>query len=543
MKRFNIILGISLGLIIAVTGAWAGGKGEKVEEKERLVFAVPVLVESNRTWTMLRNAHMQHYPYMETLLYNDPITAEPIPWLAERWEVNVDGTEWRFFLRKGVQFHFGFGEFTARDVVHSFEMITQEESISAIKLDAWDHATVEVVNDYEVVFRFDRPAMRSIGEKWFSLSIGDFLIYSKAQFDKEGLAGIDRKPAGTGPYQYFERVMAQSLAYEVFDDHWSGKTPDFKELEFRWVPEGSTRLAMLLAGEAHIVAIGRDLVDEALEAGKKVIAAQTMGQQSIVFIGGMYFRDEDRNYPERNLTQPWQADKRIRQALNMAIDRDELIEVVYKGRSERTVHFGFHPTHEGWNPEWEARFDDMYGYNPEKARALIKEAGYRPEDIKPKIFSASTPGSPELPLVTEALQLYFKDIGVEAEIIEQDMATGISRFVEYAAADYFLPLRNSPIRPTQTFIMTFLSSEGGFPAYRHDFIDEKFPNYAESLDLEARDEMAREIGNFLYDEFVWFPIATNRYEVVVDPEVVSSWVFPGTSSSQTTHVEDIKAVK
>ncbi|WP_256390212.1 ABC transporter substrate-binding protein, partial [Vibrio parahaemolyticus] len=81
----------------------------------------------------------------------------------------------------------------------------------------------------------------------------------KAQWDKEGLEGFEKRPAGTGSYRYMARKVAQSIAFERVENHWRGERPDFPELEIRFVPEDTTRLATLLNGEAHIVDLPREL--------------------------------------------------------------------------------------------------------------------------------------------------------------------------------------------------------------------------------------------------------------------------------------------
>ncbi|MBI3329058.1 MAG: hypothetical protein HYZ81_20430, partial [Nitrospinae bacterium] len=86
---------------------------------QRLIFASAGFDESNRFWTIARPDHLQYDPFLETLLDVDPKTGDYIPRLAEKWQHSPDFKEWTFWLRKGVPFHFGYGEFTAKDVVHS----------------------------------------------------------------------------------------------------------------------------------------------------------------------------------------------------------------------------------------------------------------------------------------------------------------------------------------------------------------------------------------------------------------------------------------
>ena len=95
---------------------------------QRLVFASAGVDETNRFWTISRPNQLQNDPFLETLLDLDPKTGEFIPRLAEQWESSSDMKEWTLFLRKGVPFHFGYGEFTARDVVHSHALMLREEA-------------------------------------------------------------------------------------------------------------------------------------------------------------------------------------------------------------------------------------------------------------------------------------------------------------------------------------------------------------------------------------------------------------------------------
>src|SRR5438132_9775054 len=108
---------------------------------------------------------------------------------------------------------------------------------------------IKVISDYQVVFRMKQP---STTMPYAASRPGDLRIVSKAQWDKEGLAGFEKRPAGTGSYRYLERKMGQSIAFERVDNHWSGQRSAFQELEIRRSPEDATRLAALLSGEAHI---------------------------------------------------------------------------------------------------------------------------------------------------------------------------------------------------------------------------------------------------------------------------------------------------
>ena len=95
---------------------------------QRVIFASAGFDETNRFWVVSRPNQLQNDPYLETLLDLDPTTGAFIPRLAEKWEANPNMTEWTLLLRKGVPFHFGYGELTARDVVHSHALVLREEA-------------------------------------------------------------------------------------------------------------------------------------------------------------------------------------------------------------------------------------------------------------------------------------------------------------------------------------------------------------------------------------------------------------------------------
>src|SRR5262249_56896953 len=104
------------------------------------------------------------------------------------------------------------------------------------------------VNDHQVVFRMKKPATTM---DYAVSRAGDFRIVSKAQWDKEGLEGFDKRPAGTGSYRYVGRQQGISITFERVDNHWHDK-PAFKQLEVRILREEPTRPDMLLSRQDNI---------------------------------------------------------------------------------------------------------------------------------------------------------------------------------------------------------------------------------------------------------------------------------------------------
>ena len=201
----------------------------------------PPLTENNYIWTAAWPILLQHEPYGESLLENHPVTSEPRPMLAKSWEMSNGFRNWKFELEEGVQWQFGWGEFTSADVAHTHALLVQEEAAGNFK-GLWVDGTPNIIDDHTIEFVFDPPMVD--GLRLFSRLAGDMVIQSKAQWDAGGgvPSAYDDMPAGTGSYQYGGRKLGESIWYEKIEgEHWNGENPDFQELEWVWAAEQFTR--------------------------------------------------------------------------------------------------------------------------------------------------------------------------------------------------------------------------------------------------------------------------------------------------------------
>src|SRR6266702_3401075 len=408
----SLVVSLLLVLLMGLTAMPAEAQPGEAKV-QRVIFASAGVDETNRFWVISRPNQLQNDPYLETLLDLDAKTGAFIPRLAEKWEASPDMKEWTLFLRKGVPFHFGFGEFTARDVVHTHSLMGRPEATSTFSGFWRAVEEIKVVNDYQVVFRMKTPAATM---PYAASRSGDLRIVSKAQWDKEGLEGFEKRPAGTGSYQYVTRQVGQFIRFEQVENHWAGERPAFPELEIRFVPEDTTRLATLLNGEAHIVDLPRELQPEALNRGMKILSSKLATDWETIYFGGQYYMSGD---PKFKADLPW-ADRRVRQAMNMAVDRKELRDTIFRGKGSPMYVSGFEASLEGWNPAWAERFDSLYGYNPVRAKELLKEAGYPPGTIHVRLLSYTSPDEAEHPQVVEALAIYFDAVGIKSTIESYD---------------------------------------------------------------------------------------------------------------------------
>ena len=354
----------------------------------RLVVAVSIEREGNDP-TLISSTvnHAQLMPAMETLTWANTEGGYD-PMLAEEWTQSPDSRSFTWKLRQGVPFHQGYGEFSAKDLVHTLERVAREESQEARGAQVRDLILpdMEVVSEYEVNYNLPEPFTDLIQR---SSTWATWLIQSKTLYDQEGEDGIQNNLIGTGPYQLLERSPGEGVVFErVPYDHWRIK-PDFPELELRFIEEPAVRLSAILTDEVHIGKLPLDLERTAIDNGMDVLPSTLPAFYVFQFLGGQFYHPDvvqppigvrqgehpDLPYSDvyHDVTElPW-ADVRVRRALNQAINREAINNNLLFGLGEPNYLHWFHETLSGYNPAWEDSFDEMYGYDPDKARALIAE--------------------------------------------------------------------------------------------------------------------------------------------------------------------------
>jgi peptide/nickel transport system substrate-binding protein len=322
------------------------------------------------------------------------------------------------------------------------------------------------------------------------------------------------------------------------ENHWSGIRPAFKELEMRIAPEESTRLAMLLNGEAHIVDLARELQGDAEKRGMQILAASLAAEWVSIYFGGQYHIPGD---PKFKADVPWN-DRRVRQAMNMAINRQEVQAHLFRNKGEPMYVSGLAPFLEGYNPAWAQRFDQLYGYNPTRAKELLKEAGYPPGTLPVKIWSFTQLAKPEIAQLAEAVATYWQAVGINATIENIDVVLLASRNRAKDTACCLWPNMIS-LRPTEEMIRIAHTNSALAHLFESAFLEQKYAELTKTLDPQARERLAREITDYLFDEFTSIPLLTVFHEVAVNPKVVAGWTWPGQGAGRTTHFHLIKAVQ
>ena len=463
--------------------------------------------------------------------------------LAESWEVSPDLLTWTFRLREGVQWHKGFGEFTAQDVLNSdiHHQLPGTVSSRAPVFKKWvEEGRIVVVDDYTITYNLDFPRIDLTA---WGLNDGLYGAYlSKAHWDAEGQDGIRDNPIGTGPYQYVERVLGSHVLYErVPYEHWRS-TPDFPELMLAIVPEHATRLAMLLAEEAHIAMVPRDLQTTALANGMRVIEASIPTVPVYTMFGGNFLDHPTGQRKETKPDLPWSdvfhpvtevpwVHKKVRQALNMAVNREELQRTLFHGQGDLMPVAFYHSSLPGWNQEWMDNFQEDYGYNPDRARELLAEVEAeigQPLDWSKMRFALTIRAElPELIDTGEAIQNYWRDIGAEVKIEVLEFATFREHLLDNSLGGVAWTDATVRFLDPRIVEVIYYSKYTCCNFFERDFIDENYEILRAEPDLAKRDQLLRKIGNFLHDEYATLPLFWFSAAFTVNPEVVADYASPG----------------
>jgi ABC-type transport system substrate-binding protein len=473
----------------------------------------------------------QYAPVYEALVEEDP-WHQFVPMLATDWHMSPDGTTWTFNLRRGVQWHFGWGAFTAKDVVHTLQRHVRGESTSGqISLMQALLEHVEVVHDYQLIFRLPQPRT----DLHLQLSTrGLNMILCKAAFDAEGQEGLNRTMVGTGPYQFKERVRGQHLLLErVPYTHWR-VTPDFPELQFLLVPEPATRLAMLLRGEAHLAIVPFETQPHATAKGLKVLKATVPTMPVYAMFGGNYLPSK----PHYDPTIPW-TNRQVREALNRAVDRQAIHNTLLGGRGDPMAVTFWHATLPGWNPQWLQQYDAHYGYDPQRAKALLAAAGY-PNGFKATYILTPRPELPELTQVGEVIANYWREIGVDVRLEEREFAWWQTKFRHEHL--HGLAWTGATWRQeAYEMVHTIYYSKGPAHFFESAVIDQQYDRYIATADPQEQEELLREIGNHLFAEYATVPLFWLSTEFVVNPQVVADYSTSGIFPPR--HLEYLKATR
>ena len=484
----------------------------------------------------------------ESLIGSDPLTGEHIPQLAESWAMEPDGTSVRFQLRKGVRFHGDNGEFSAKDILATMGQHTREDSQHTHR-SQYRALELVVVNDHEIIYQNPNanPEILNNTSAWNVTSGEPFSAVSLEKLGGDPDSAM-QPPAGTGAYQFVAGVHGMSWNVErVPYDHWR-YTPEWEEIEFRWINENSTRMAGLLAGEIHLTDLPPDQLKDAASKGMTIGTAKVLTRERTILFQGPIIDKAYANYKTQGTACGYAwcdsslLDVRVRKALSKAIDRDAINAAYFNGIGIEVHNPHMLDTRSYWNPDWDTRFQAEYGYDPAVAKALLAEAGYGPNNPLELSMEAMVGGLPEEQDLMETAAGYFTAIGVKAELDQRDSAAirPIDRAFGWVNR---LEYMGSNIVDLQAFRVHHWSGSAPRGGFELKELDAAIDYHREIVDSEEVFKRLRQTGDTIYDLHIGIPLFWIPQELVYNPEVIESYEFSGVPLGIIANFEQILPVK
>lgn len=284
---------------------------------------------------------------IEGLLALDNDLQTILPKLATSWE-RIDDLTMEFELRQGVSFSNG-EPFDAEAAKFSLELGAVEPAMSGM---LGSIERVDVLDTHRIRVITSRP------DPLLELSFArSSYMLPPAYFQEVGDDAFNAAPIGTGPFMLAERVPGERVVLEPNPGYW-GEVPDIPSITFRPIPEDGSRMAALQTGEVHLATNFPLSMLDRIDATAGVSAVTVEGARIYLVILD--------NRPGSQL-----EDKRIRQALNYAVDKEALLDVLFEGRGTIIDGQQANANFFGYNPDLEP-----YPFDPERARELLAEAGY-----------------------------------------------------------------------------------------------------------------------------------------------------------------------
>jgi peptide/nickel transport system substrate-binding protein len=353
---------------------------------------------------------------------------EMVPGIASQWGLSADGLTWTFAIRKGVKWHDG-SELTPEDVLWTFQHTGGSQAseyvlhTTALRLSRAT-AKIELSGPDKVSLTTKEPAL-DIGLSASETASFTFHVMPKRAklWDPEAEAAYQRNPVGAGPLKLTKFVQAYSMTFERFDDFYyqpkngfpEDKRVNFQSLDLILVPEEATRVAAVRAGEADIVPASLATKRQVEAGGGRLL----FGDEGLV-VEARHRGCWDPKYPCH--------DKRVRQALDYAIDKQVIRDRLYGGPQLFQVKgwYNITPSTIGYTPEL-----DPWPFDPNKARQLLADAGYPGGKGFGKLIVNTWP-STAMPFQPEAAQLaadfWRRELGLDVEVKVGDSTGVTARF-------------------------------------------------------------------------------------------------------------------
>jgi dipeptide transport system substrate-binding protein len=452
-------------------------------------------------------------------------TTKIVPALAETWEVSDDGLTYTFHLRKGVKFHATKGftpsrDLTADDVVYSFErQLKKDHPFYKVSGGQYEYfvsmdmpnllKAVEKVDDLTVRFALNQP------EAPFIANLGmDFASIHSAEYADQMLkAGtpeqVDLEPVGTGPFQLVAYQKDALIRYKAHPGYWAGKAA-IDTLVFAITPDPAVRYQKLKAGECHVMTYPNPADIPAMQADPEIVVLEQEGLN----VGYLAFNTEKAPF----------TDKRVRQALNMAVNKQAILDAVFQGAGKAAIN-PIPPTIWSYN---DAVKD--YPYDPNKAKQMLTEAGVT--DLKTNIWAmpVQRPYNPNARRMAELIQADWAKVGVEAEIVSFEWGEYLARSKRGEHQTVLLGWTGDNGDP-DNFLYVLLGCEAAKDSanrarWCHQPFDDLLVQAKRTSDVAKRTELYEQAQVVFKEEAPWVTIAHSVVFKPVRKEVVDFKIDP-----------------
>ena len=360
------------------------------------------------------NCH-NHYNLIHDFLIRTDANRDTIPGMLASWELSEDGHTWTATVRDDGYFHDG-SKVTGEDLLFTW-------------LQAWGPGAREVATSSSAanmasnVELIEQVGPQQVGITHINIDSSFEGFISDASgacqgiirpagdmatiHDAEAMVAYDKNPIGAGIMAMTRQVEDEVMSFERFEQYYAeDRSVQFQFLDLRKIPEESTRAAALRAGEADIAPVSLATKDQVEAGGGQIIVGPEASYLRIMFIGcgWDYYQDLPCN------------DKRVRQALGYAVDKDALRDDLFGGSEVFEAKGWAHvtPSSMGYSPAL-----DPFPYDPDKARELMAEAGYPNGEGFGKLI-VNTWSSRAVPFLPESAQLaanyWREELGIDTEV-------------------------------------------------------------------------------------------------------------------------------
>jgi peptide/nickel transport system substrate-binding protein len=312
------------------------------------------------------------------------------------------------------------------------------------------------------------------------------LIQPKDYYDKVGENKFIENPIGSGPYKWHSQMIGSNIKLEAIPKHWRDGVPRYKYVNFVIIPEENTQISMLKTGEVDIIRIGRERVEELSKAGFNILSKPNAG--TVIFNTNMMW------------LSPVFSDIRFRKALNLAINKEDIMKHIFDGMAKPIATYPGPAIHLfGCGGDSSLK---PYPYDPKEAARLIKEGGW--EGFEFTVASYPRAGCPEFQRLVETICGYWEKAGLKPKIMMTDWATWREKWRQ-RKTEGTISGRNSTIEPSCLLMLNRIRrdhySKSDETSTNDPKLDALFDKALKSFDMAEVTKAMGDIYRLLYDQY------------------------------------------